>query len=61
MTFGYLGYIWALMGCGTLALVFGVSAAVLYGWSRRGRERALVPNIRVESLPLPPRDPNDAA
>lgn len=61
MTFGYLGYIWALMGCGSLALVFGASAAVLYGFSRRGRDRAKQPTIRVESVSLPSRDPNDAA
>jgi hypothetical protein len=61
MTFGYLGYIWALMGCGGLAMVFALSAAVLYGWSRRTRSGAPQPNIRVDSLPLPARDPDDAA
>lgn len=61
MTFGYLGYIWAFLGCGTIVMVFGLSAAVLYGWSRRTRAGAVQPTIRVDSLPLPGRGPDDAA
>lgn len=62
MTFGYLGYIWAILGCGSLVMVFGLSAAILYGWSRRTRDSRLQPTIRVDSVPLPgARDPDDAA
>jgi|GEM_PF-3364309 len=61
MTFGYLGYIWAILGCGTLAMVFGLSAALLYGWSRRTRDRTVQPTIRVDRVPLPARRaPDDA-
>ncbi|MDW8245731.1 MAG: hypothetical protein RMJ84_04055 [Sandaracinaceae bacterium] len=37
MTFGYIGYIWALFGCGGLGLVVLMSTAFLYTMSgRRG-------------------------
>ncbi len=50
MTFGYIGYIWALLVCGGASLVLFGSAALLYAVGRRGR--AAEPAIRVESIPL---------
>jgi hypothetical protein len=61
MTFGYIGYIWALLGCGSIALLFCGSAVVLYGWARRTRDVSTQPTVRVESVPLSPRNPRDAA
>lgn len=61
MTFGYIGYIWALLGCGSVALLFCGSAVVLYGWARRTRGLSSQPSVRVDSVPLPPRSPRDAA
>jgi hypothetical protein len=57
MTFGYIGYIWALMGCGTLFAVFGASAIGLYAWSRRSQAGRAQPTVRVDALPVPGRTP----
>lgn len=59
MTFGYIGYLWTLMGCGGFALLFGVSAAILYGVSRRNHEARKEPQVSVTSVPLAPRAPRD--
>lgn len=50
MTFGYLGYIWAILGCGSLFLVFSVSALFLYAIGRRGRRAGKEPKVTVETL-----------
>ncbi len=66
MTFGYLGYIWAILGCGVFsALMFG-SAMFLYGVARRGRKDGSLPTTTVEALEVreprtpPPRSPGGA-
>lgn len=56
MTFGYLGYIWALLGCAIFGVVVGGSALFLYAIARRG-EGAGGPTHSVEEVPLPPRAP----
>lgn len=48
MTFGYIGYIWAMSGCCLLSVVFGGSAAFLYGLGRRRAERDGEPTVTVE-------------
>ncbi len=50
MTFGYLGYIWAILGCGSIFLVFSGSALFLYAVGRRGRKAGKEPNVTVETL-----------
>lgn len=57
MTFGYIGYIWALMGCGTLFGVFGISAMGLYAWSKRSQATRPASTVSVEALPVPSRTP----
>ncbi len=62
MTFGYLGYIWAIFGCALFSMVIGGSAVFLYAIGRRGRRAAQEPTITVETLPVrPTRRPDDAA
>ena len=61
MTFGYLGYIWALLGCGCFGLVFGGTAAVLYGVARRDRDARGGPTITVDPVKRPGGDPPGAA
>jgi hypothetical protein len=61
VTFGYLGYIWAMLGCGCFALVVGGAAAVLYGVARRDREARGGPTITVDPLKRPGGDPPGAA
>jgi hypothetical protein len=56
MTFGYLGYIWAILGCSIFGVVFLGSAGFLYAISRRGRAVGTEPVHTVEELPVrPPR------
>lgn len=50
MTFGYLGYIWALMGCCCLSLVFGGSALALYAVARKDRDGGNEAKITVERI-----------
>ena len=50
MTFGYLGYIWAIFGCGGIFLVVTMSALVLYALGRRGRKAGQEPKVVVETL-----------
>ena len=57
MTFGYLGYIWAIFGCAIFGAIFLGSAMFLYGLARRGRSAGSEPLHTVETLPLPPRPP----
>lgn len=53
MGFGYIGYIWALVGCCTLGFVFSTSAAFLYAYGRR-RDRALgAPTVTVDRVDGP--------
>lgn len=64
MTFGYLGYIWAIIGCSIFGVVFLGSAAFLYAVSRRGRADGSEPVHSVEELPVRPPSsgpPRDAA
>jgi hypothetical protein len=51
MTFGYIGYIWAMFGCCTLFGVFGGSAALLYWVGRkRDREAGGGPSVSVDRV-----------
>lgn len=50
MTFAYVGYIWAILGCSFLAMFVGTVAFVLYLIGKRVDRRA--PRTTVESLPL---------
>lgn len=63
MTFGYLGYIWAMLGCALFGGILFGSALFLYGLARRGRADGSEPSTVVESVALrePPRPPDDAA
>ena len=63
MTFGYLGYLWAMFGCCTLSVVFGGSAAFLYRLGRQREREPGAPTVSVESILTPddPRPPDDAA
>jgi hypothetical protein len=62
VTFGYIGYIWTLLGCGLMLFVFGGAAMILYGVARRDRERRPQPKIEVETLKAEaPKNPPDAA
>jgi hypothetical protein len=62
MTFGYLGYIWAILGCSVFAAVIGGSALFLYAVGRRARRTGDEPTTTVETLVVrPPRRPDDAA
>ena len=54
MTFGYLGYIWAILGCSTFGLVFLGSAGLLYSVARRGRAAGREPVHTVEALSVRP-------
>ncbi len=62
MTFGYIGYIWALSGCCVLGAVFGGGAAVLYAYGRRLDRQRGAPSVTVERVDAgEPRGPGDAA
>jgi hypothetical protein len=67
MTFGYLGYIWAILGCGVFSVLMFGSAMFLYGVARRGRREGSEPATTVEALEVrerpapPPRTPDGAA
>ena len=50
MMFGYIGYIWAMMGCCTLATVFGGSAVLLYGVGRRRNAERGEAIVTIESV-----------
>lgn len=50
MTFGYLGYIWAIFGCGGIFLVVTMCALLLYTLGRRGRKAGKEPKVVVETL-----------
>ena len=59
MTFGYIGYIWAILGCALFSLLLLASAAFLYALSRRGGPSRITHS--VEELPVraaPPADGN---
>ncbi|MBN8615470.1 MAG: hypothetical protein J0L92_33050 [Deltaproteobacteria bacterium] len=58
MTFGYLGYIWAILGCGLFStLLFGTSL-FLYALARRGKKDGSEPSTTVEALDVrAPRTP----
>jgi len=57
MTFGYLGYIWAMLCCALFAGVVGGSALFLYAIARRSRGAGGPTGHSVESLPLGSREP----
>lgn len=61
MTFGYIGYIWALLGCACFGVIFGGSAVFLYGVARRGRDTEGEKKITVEQLGKDDKGPPDAA
>lgn len=48
MTFGWIGYVLALLGCGTVAGGFFAGAVFLYAVGRRAEARG--PKVRVESV-----------
>lgn len=48
VTFGYVGYVWAILGCASIALFLGTIGATLYVLGRRAERRA--PRTVVESL-----------
>ncbi|MFO0684120.1 MAG: hypothetical protein U0234_18855 [Sandaracinus sp.] len=50
MTFGYIGYIWAMSGCCVLGGVFGGGAAVLYAYGRRLDRQRGAPAVTVERV-----------
>lgn len=52
MTFGYLGYVWALLGCSIFTIVLGGSAAFLYVIARRERGGGVATRHVVETVPL---------
>ena len=61
MTFGYVGYIWALFGCCSLGVVFGGSAAFLYAYGkRRDRERG-APTVTVDRVDTEREGPGGSA
>jgi len=56
VTFAYVGYVWALIGCCSIALFVGVVAAALHLIGRRVDRAA--PRVDVEPIPLrPPAKP----
>ncbi len=57
MTFGYIGYIWAMLGCAIFAIVVGSCALVLYAIGRRARGGTSGPSHSVQSLPVRVREP----
>ncbi|MBX7194395.1 MAG: hypothetical protein K1X94_20235 [Sandaracinaceae bacterium] len=58
MTFGYLGYIWAILGCAVFGAIFFGSALFLYAVARRGRAAGSEPSHTVETLEVrAPRAP----
>lgn len=61
MTFGYIGYIWALLGCACFGMVFGGSAVLLYGIARRDRAARPEPKVSVERVGGVGPKPPDAA
>lgn len=50
MAFGYVGYIWAMLGCCSLGVVFGGSAAFLYAYGRRRDREQGAPSVTVERV-----------
>ena len=48
MTFGYVGYVWAILGCGAFALFFGGLGVALYAIGKRAERRG--PRPVVQSL-----------
>jgi len=58
MAFGYIGYIWALIGCCSLGIAFGGSAALLYAYGKRRDREEGAPAVTVDRVddagPKPP-------
>lgn len=50
MVIGYVGYIWALFGCCSLAVVFAGSAALLYAYGRRRDREDGAPAVTVDRV-----------
>jgi hypothetical protein len=55
MTFGYIGYIWAIVGCASLFLLVLGSAAALHAVGRR-LDRRGASRAHVQSLPVAERN-----
>lgn len=53
---GWVGYVFALLGCGTFLALIAGSTAVLYGWAKVQRRRGKEPSARVSSLVSPSDD-----
>jgi len=47
---GWVGYVFALLGCGTLVAALAGATALLYGWAKIQRGRGLEVKARVTSL-----------
>ena len=66
MGFGYIGYIWSILGCLLVLTVFGGAFVLLYGVGKRMERRERTKTV-VEALPLRGKDaprstpPDDAA
>ena len=50
MVIGYVGYIWALFGCCSLAVVCAGSAAFLYAYGRRRDREDGAPAVTVDRV-----------
>lgn len=55
MTFGYVGYVWALIGCSFVMLFLGGIALVLYAIGKR-TERGGARRGVVDEITLSPRE-----
>jgi len=54
---GWVGYIFAIMGCGVFLALIAGSTAVLYAWAKVQRRRGKEPTAQVSSLASRPDDP----
>jgi len=53
---GWVGYVYAILGCGVFLAVIAGSTALLYAWARVQRRRGKEPTARVSSLVSPSDD-----
>jgi len=61
MAFGYVGYIWALFGCCSLAFAFGASGAFLYAYGKRRDRIEGAPTVTVDHIDRPEDGPKGGA
>jgi hypothetical protein len=63
MTFGYIGYIWAILGCSLLALFVLGAGVTLHAIGRRAERRrgarAVVDSVDLAGPTSDPRAPKD--